>query len=140
MEAFTENIPTGWTTTTATAVTSSTQTHSGTSAVSLANGGNLSQTITVQPNNYYNFSFYAKGSGSNTGLTGTVEFLDSSNQATTAATIQINQPDLPSTSFGFYNGVTIIAPANTVSARITFTAAANDSQTVIIDDVSLTQR
>ena len=140
MESFTKNIPDDWTTTTPNKISKTDNPHTGNSAVNLADGAILNQTIPIAASNYYEFSFHARGNGAQTGLTANVFFVNGQGQSTPAATIQINQSDIPNAEFEYYRRVTSLAPANTVSARITFTAVANGSQTLTIDDVSLVQR
>ena len=141
MELFTGNVPTGWTANNNSLVSKSNQqgrVHSGNFAVNLKNGAILYQDIAVEGGCFHQLSFFARGEGSQVGITAQVIFLNAQNQPTQGLVIQINQQDLVNSNriFAFFQGITIAAPADAVKARIEFTVSANGGQSADIDDVS----
>jgi hypothetical protein len=141
MEAFTGNIPTGWTSATPdeiSRVTAQGRVHSGTSAVNMEDGGILTQNITgIQPLCYYEFSFFAHAEGARVGLTATVNFLTPGGDVV-GGSITVRERDMPNANreFGYYRLYTIAAPADVTGVRIDFSVVAAGNQSVDIDDVS----
>lgn len=88
---------------------------------------------------FYQFSFFARGEGSAVGFTAKVIYLNAQNQQTDALTIQVRQQDLVTSNrvFTYFRGITSAAPAGTVKARIQFTVNTDGSQSMDLDDVSL---
>lgn len=143
MESFSGTVPTGWSANIATQVSQVTQqgrVHSGNSAVNLEDGTVLSQSVSINGGCYYAFSFFARSEGANAALTATVSFLNAEDVVTDSLTIAIRAQDLPNDNreFAYYRGITGLAPSDTVSVRIRFTVAAQGSQSIDLDDVSLT--
>lgn len=141
MEAFTGNVPTGWTTTTSSAVSKVTQqglVHSGDSAVNLKDGANLSQNIAITGGCFYEFSFFAHGEGAQVAVTATVTFTNAQGLSVEGLRITVNAQDIPNSNrdFAYYRGITIQAPNNATNARITFSVTAEGSQSLDVDDVS----
>lgn len=142
MESFTENIPTGWTANNPALVSKVGQqgrVHSGNWAVNLKDHAVLYQDIAVEAGCFYQFSFFARGEGSQVGFTAKVIYLNAQNQQTDALTIQVRQQDLVTSNriFTYFRGITSAAPTGTVTARIQFTVNADGSQSMDLDDVSL---
>jgi hypothetical protein len=141
MEAFTGNIPTGWTSATPdeiSRVTAQGRVHSGTSAVNMEDGGILTQNITgIQPQCYYEFSFFAHAEGARVGLTATVNFLTPGGDVV-GGSITVRERDMPNANreFGYYRLYTTAAPADVTGARIDFSVIAGGRQSADIDDVS----
>jgi len=141
MELFTENIPTGWTSTTPTAISQVTlqgRVHSGDSSVNIEDDGILTQVIMdINPGCFYEFSFFAHGEGSQVGITATVNFLAPGGDVL-GGMIVINQMDLSDSdrSFGYYRIITTEAPNDATGVRIDFAVDAEGGQSADIDDVS----
>ncbi len=143
METFSETVPIGWSVNSSTKVrqvTAQGRVHSGNSAANLNDGAVLSQTVTINGGCYYNFSFFVRGEGAQVGFTAKVIFRNSQNQDVTGLTITVRQQDLTNSNreFGYFRGITIVAPNNTVSATIQFTVDSMGNQTMDLDDVSFT--
>lgn len=142
MEAFTAGIPDGWNTTTpdlVAPVTLQGRVHSGNSAVNLAGGAALTQTVSsVQERCFYDFSFFAHAEGAQVGVVATVTFITPPGKII-GALITVNQEDIPNggSEFSYYRIITAAAPMNVTSAIITFLVAAPSKQSLDIDDVSL---
>ncbi|MCL2637444.1 MAG: collagen-like protein [Oscillospiraceae bacterium] len=141
MEIFKENIPADWTTTTPDAISQETQqgrVHTGESAVAITNGGNLSQTVSVNAGCTYELSFFAHGEGAQVSVTADVNFVTAGGGVTLGLRIFIRMQDLPNSNrdYGYYRGITIPAPADAQAAQIIFTIEANGNQHADIDDVS----
>lgn len=145
MEEFNENIPASWYSTTPELITQVTQqgrVHSGNSAVNLKNTAVLYQDINIAESCFYAFSFFAHAEGALVKVVATVTFFDAENTAVEGLRIQVNQQDIPNSNraFGYYRGITIKAPVNTIRARIAFTVEAEGMQSLDIDDVSFSQQ
>lgn len=142
MESFTNNIPTGWTSTTPTQisqVTAQGSVHSGNSSVQIENAGILTQTISgITAGCAYEFSFFALGQGAQVGLMATVNFVTLGGDVL-GGIIAIRQQDIPTDNrnFAYYKIFTTEAPVGVTGARIDFAVTANGEQSLIIDDVSL---
>ncbi|NNJ33006.1 hypothetical protein G9470_24935 [Bacteroides xylanolyticus] len=141
MELFTGTVPTDWTANNTTLVSQTTAqgtVHSGNSAVDLLDGAVLSQTITpITAGCFYEFSFFAQGSGAQVGLTAAITFTTSGPDVP-GGTITIRQQDLVNSNreFAYFRIFTIAAPANVLGATISFSVTANGQQSLILDDVS----
>ena len=141
MELFTKNIPDDWTTTTPgliSKVTAQGRVHSENSSVNLLDGANLSQSVTdINGGCFYELSFFVHGEGAQVSITATVTFVTPTGNVNGAAII-VNQQDIPNSNrdFGYYIVTTTAAPANVEKAIIKFSATANGSQSLDLDDVS----
>ena len=141
MEAFTNNIPQSWTTTTSSAIAKVTQqgrVHSGLSAVNIADKGNLRQDVPITGGCYYDFSFFARGEGAQVGVDATVTFINDQGLSVTGLTIHVRDQDIPNDNreFAYYRGITTQAPSNATAARIQFVVTAGGGQSMDLDDVS----
>ena len=141
METFTGSVPTGWTANDPDLVEKTDQqgrVHSGNAAVNLEDGAVLTQNVAVEGGCFYALSFFARGEGSQVGVTATVTFLNAQDHATTGLTITVRQQDIPSANreFAHYQGITLAAPADAVKARIRFSVTAGGGQSLDLDDVS----
>ena len=141
MEYFTDDVPTGWTANDDDLVSPVDQqgrVHSGNYAVNLRDGAVLYQDVDMSCGCFHTLSFFARGEGSQVGFTTRVLYLDAEDQATEGLRIQVRQQDLVTSNrvFTFFTGITSMAPAGTVRARIEFTVTANGGQSMDLDDVS----
>jgi len=144
MELFTQNIPTGWTTTTPERVSQDTargHIHSGNSSVALANGADLSQIVPVNGGCFYELAFFGHGEGALVGVTATVTFI-SAEADTVGLRITVNPQDVPTgnRSFQFYRGITTAAPLDAEDAKISFSVTSTGGQYLDLDDVSFSVR
>ncbi|HBR03550.1 MAG TPA: hypothetical protein DD738_13180, partial [Ruminiclostridium sp.] len=141
MEEFTGTVPTGWTSSTPTLISQATaqgRVHTGLSAVSLENGATLTQTITpINPECFYEFSFFAKGEGSQVGFVATVYFLTPGGDVL-GAMITAREQDVPDSNrnFSYYRALTSAAPNDATGVRIDFTVTAQGGQSLDLDNVS----
>lgn len=143
MEQFTNTVPTGWTMNNdalAGQATGAGQVHSGLSAVQLASGAQMRQTLAAAPGSYYRLSFYAQGVGDQPAVTGRIIFTDAAGGESNAADVSVRSQDMVKTApnFGYYQVISTVVPENvtTVTVYLETTGGADDS--VILDDVSLT--
>lgn len=141
MEQFSGNIPTGWSANVPCRISRVClpgRVHSGDFAVNLTDGGMLFQDVTVEAGCFFSLSFFARGEGSQVGVTAMVIFIDAQNQPTEGLAIEVRRQDMGNASrvFSHYQGITTAAPAGTVKARIEFTADAEGNQSMDLDDVS----
>ena len=141
MEAFTGSVPTGWTANDDSLVSRvglQGRVHSGNWAVNLADEAVLFQEIAVEAGCFHQLSFFARGEGSQVGVTARVLYLNAQDQPTQALQIQVRQQDMVNSNrvFAHYQGITSAAPAGTVRARIEFTVTAEGGQSMDLDDVS----
>lgn len=141
MESFTGTVPTSWTANNKNLVSIVGQqgrVHSGSLAANLNNGAVLYQDIAVNAGCYHRFSFFARGEGSQVGVTAKVIYLNAQDQPTQGLLIQVRQQDMVASNrvFAYYQGITIAAPAGTVKARIEFDVSADGGQSMDLDDVS----
>ena len=142
MENSSNDKPLNWTFTNPDGVTSVNiqgRVHSGNWAVNIEDASAIEQTIPVTTGGcYYILSFFARGEGSQVGLTASVVF-----QTTTGhingGIIDIRQQDIVNSnrSFAFYQIVTSASPANTTAITIKFLVNADGEQSLDLDDVSL---
>ena len=144
MESRSDNKPTNWTFTNPTGVTSITsqgRVHSGSWAVNIADDSEIKQTISLTQGEggcFYILSFFARGEGSQVGLTATVTF-DTTTGPVTGGTITVRQQDITNSNgdFAFYQLITTVSPPNVTGITITFLVNAEGSQSLDLDDVSL---
>lgn len=141
METFADDVPTGWTANDHKLVSSTNQqgrVHSGNWAVNLEDGAILKQEIAVEGGCYHQLSFFARGEGSQVGVTAKVVYLNAQNHATQGLLIMVRQQDMVNANrvFAHYQGITSAAPADAVKARIEFTVSASSGQSMDMDDVS----
>lgn len=143
MEQFTDTVPTGWTMNNealAGQATGAGQVHSGLSAVQLASGAQMRQTLAAAPGSYYRLSFYAQGVGDQPAVIGRIIFTDAAGGESNAADVSVRSQDMVKTApnFGYYQVISTVVPENvtTVTVYLETTGGADDS--VILDDVSLT--
>lgn len=143
MEQFTNTVPTGWTVNNDALAGQSTaagQVHSGLSAVQLASGAQMRQSVAAAPGSYYRLSFYAQGVGDQPAVIGRIIFTDAAGGESNAAEVSVRAQDMVKTApnFGYYQVISTVVPENvtTVTVDLETTGGADDS--VILDDVSLT--
>ena len=120
-------------------VTSQGRVHSGSWAVNIQDDSAIEQTIPVTEGGcFYQLSFFARGEGSQVGLTVTVIF-ETTTGPVTGGTITIRQQDIINANreFAFYQLVTTASPANTTAIKVIFTVNADGEQSLDLDDVSL---
>lgn len=113
--------------------------HSGEHAVNMENGSAIKQTIPIiQGGCHYIFSFFAKGEGSQVGITATVTF-ETTSGPLVGGTITVRQQDIPSSNriFSYYQVITDEAPANITGITIEILVNAFGNQSLDLDDVSL---
>lgn len=141
MEAFSDSVPTGWTANNKNLVSKVTlqgRVHSGNAAVNLEDDAVLYQDIVLGGGCFHELSFFARGEGSQVGLTAKVIYFNAQNQPTEVLVITVRQQDMTNSNreFAYYRGIASAAPAGTVKARIEFTVTANGGQSMDLDDVS----
>ena len=142
MELFAGNIPADWTTATPSGVSQTAQqgrVHSGSFAVNLTNGANLSQTVPVKEGCFYELSFFGHGEGSQVGVTAEVVFV-THHGTRTGLTVTVRKQDLTNSNrqFAYFKGITAAAPEGAHEAVITFAVTADGNQSLDLDDVSFT--
>lgn len=139
MEVFSGDVPRWWESAVPNTVRQQTadgRVHSGYSSVRLSNGAILGQTVRrLVPLRYYTLSFFAQG---NVAFTASVLFTNSNLGENTAVSVSVRQADVPSSGFGFYRAMTVVAPASTVAAQVFFETAAGSGGFLNVDDVSFT--
>lgn len=142
MENRSDDKPTDWIFTNpdgVTSVTSQGRVHSGSWAVNIEDDSAIEQTIPITSCGcYYILSFFARGEGSQVGLTVTVTF-ETTMGSVNGGTITIRQQDITNSNrdFAFYQLVTSAAPANVTGITIKFLVNAEGNQSLDLDDVSL---
>jgi len=143
MEQFTNTVPTGWTVNNealAGQATAAGQVHSGLSAVQLASGAQMRQTLAAAPGSYYRLSFYAQGVGNQPAVTGRIIFTDAAGGASNAADVSVRSQDMVKTApnFGYYQVISTVVPENVTTVTVYLEATGGTDDSVILDDVSLT--
>ena len=143
MEQFTDTVPTGWTVNNdalAGQATAAGQVHSGLSAVQLASGAQMRQTLAAAPGSYYRLSFYAQGVGDQPAVTGRIIFTDAAGGESIAADVSVRSQDMVKTApnFGYYQVISTVVPENVTSVTVYLEATGGTDDSVILDDVSLT--
>lgn len=143
MEQFTNTVPTGWTVNNealAGQATAAGQVHSGLSAVQLASGAQMRQTLAATPGSYYRLSFYAQGVGDQPAVTGRIIFTDAAGGESIAADVSVRSQDMVKTApnFGYYQVISTVVPENVTTVTVYLEATGGTDDSVILDDVSLT--
>lgn len=143
MEQFTDTVPTGWTVNNealAGQATAAGQVHSGLSAVQLASGAQMRQTLAAAPGSYYRLSFYAQGVGDQPAVTGRIIFTDAAGGESIAADVSVRSQDMVKTApnFGYYQVISTVVPENVTTVTVYLEATGGTDDSVILDDVSLT--
>ena len=143
MEQFTDTVPTGWTMNNdalAGQATGAGQVHSGLSAVQLASGAQMRQTLAAAPGSYYRLSFYAQGVGYQPAVTGRIIFTDAAGGESIAADVSVRSQDMVKTApnFGYYQVISTVVPENVTTVTVYLEATGGTDDSVILDDVSLT--
>lgn len=143
MEQFTNTVPTGWTVNNealAGQATGAGQVHSGLSAVQLASGAQMRQTLAAAPGSYYRLSFYAQGVGDQPAVIGRIIFTDTAGGESNAADVSVRSQDMVKTSpnFGYYQVISTVVPENVTTVTVYLEATGGTDDSVILDDVSLT--
>lgn len=143
MEQFTNTVPTGWTVNNealAGQATAAGQVHSGLSAVQLASGAQMRQTLAAAPGSYYRLSFYAQGVGDQPAVTGRIIFTDAAGGESIAADVSVRSQDMVKTvpNFGYYQVISTVVPENVTTVTVYLEATGGTDDSVILDDVSLT--
>lgn len=143
MEQFTNTVPTGWTVNNEALsgqATGAGQVHSGLSAVQLASGAQMRQTLAAAPGSYYRLSFYAQGVGDQPAVTGRIIFTDAAGGESNAADVSVRSQDMVKTApnFGYYQVISTVVPENVTTVTVYLEATGGTDDSVILDDVSLT--
>lgn len=143
MEQFTDTVPTGWTMNNdalAGQATGAGQVHSGLSAVQLASGAQMRQTLAAAPGSYYRLSFYAQGVGDQPAVTARIIFTDAAGGESIAADVSVRSQDMVKTApnFGYYQVISTVVPENVTTVTVYLEATGGTDDSVILDDVSLT--
>lgn len=143
MEQFTNTVPTGWTMNNEALsgqATAAGQVHSGLSAVQLASGAQMRQTLAAAPGSYYRLSFYAQGVGDQPAVTGRIIFTDAAGGESNAADVSVRSQDMVKTApnFGYYQVISTVVPENVTTVTVYLEATGGTDDSVIMDDVSLT--
>ena len=114
--------------------------HSGNFAVNLSDNAVLSQNVAITGGCYYNLSFFARGEGAQVGFSATLTFTNNEGLNVNGLTITVRQQDLTNANreFGYYRGISIIAPANATNVTVRFAVDSVGLQSMDLDDVSLT--
>lgn len=143
MESITNNKPNNWTFTNPNGVTSvdiQGRVHSGNWSVNLKDASAIQQTNLITGSGcFYRLSFFARGEGSQVGLTASVVF-ETTTGPVDGGTITVRQQDVVNSNreFAFYQLVTSASPANVTGITIKFLVSADGEQSLDLDDVSLT--
>lgn len=143
MEQFTNTVPTGWTVNNEALsgqATAAGQVHSGLSAVQLASGAQMRQTLAAAPGSYYRLSFYAQGVGDQPAVIGRIIFTDAAGGESIAADVLVRSQDMVKTApnFGYYQVISTVVPENVTTVTVYLEATGGTDDSVILDDVSLT--
>lgn len=143
MEQFTNTVPTGWTVNNDALAGQSTaagQVHSGLSAVQLASGAQMRQSVAAVAGNYYRLSFYAQGVGDQPAVIGRIIFTDAAGGESNAAEVSVRSQDMVKTApnFGYYQVISTVVPENVTAVTVDLETTGGADDSVILDDVSLT--
>lgn len=142
MENRNDNKPNNWVFTNpngVNSITSQGRVHSENWAVNIEDASAIQQTIPITESGcHYRLSFFARGEGSNVGLTATVTF-ETPTGPVNGGTITIRQQDITDSNrdFAFYQLITSASPANVTGITINFLVNADGGQSLDLDDVSL---
>ena len=143
MENRSNNQPTNWTFTNSSgisSVNSQGRVHSGSWAVNIESDSAIEQTISITESGcFYRLSFFARGEGSEVGLTATAVF-ETTTGPVSAGAITVRQQDITNSNsdFAFYQLITSMTPYNVTGITIKFLVNAEGNQSLDLDDVSLT--
>lgn len=123
-----------------TGATGAGQVHSGLSAVQLASGAQMRQTLAAAPGSYYRLSFYAQGVGDQPAVIGRIIFTDAAGGESIAADVSVRSQDMVKTApnFGYYQVISTVVPENVTTVTVYLEATGGTDDSVILDDVSLT--
>lgn len=143
MEQFTNTVPTGWTVNNDALAGQSTaagQVHSGLSAVQLASGAQMRQSVAAAAGSYYRLSFYAQGVGDQPAVIGRIIFTDAAGGESNAADVSVRSQDMVKTApnFGYYQVISTVVPENVTAVTVDLETTGGADDSVILDDVSLT--
>lgn len=142
MESVSNGKPNNWVFTNpdgVNSISSQGRVHSGNFAVNIERNSAIEQTIPITNGGcFYNFSFFARGEGSQVELTATVTFITPTGSVL-GAIITVNQQDIPNANreFSFYRIITSKAPTNATAVNVKFEVTGNGGQSLDLDDVSL---
>ena len=142
MEAISNNKPTNWVFVNPngiSSITSQGRVHSGSWSVNIEDGSSIQQTIPVTEGGcFYLLSFFARGEGSQVGLTANVVF-ETTTGPVNGGSITVRKQDIINANreFAFYQLTTSAAPMNVTGITVKFTVDAIGNQSLDLDDVSL---
>lgn len=141
MELFSGRVPSNWNANDAqriSQVTAQGRVHTGTSAVNIADGGVLWQDVPINGGCYHDFSFFARGEGTQMAVEASVTFQNQQGNQETGLMISIASQNLSNDNreFAYYRGITRRAPEWATFARVQFAVTASGTQSVDLDDVS----
>lgn len=141
MESFDKTVPIQWYTAAPSLISRTTddgEVHTGDSAVKLKNGAVLTQRIALTDGGCHILSFFALASGTRTGVTAKLDFLDGKGNRIAGTVVRAAPKKLPAKPhhFGMYQGVGV-APETAVFAEVCFTAETGADEYLILDDISL---
>ena len=142
METRSNNKPSNWTFTNpdgVTSITSQGRVHSGSWAVNIEDNSSIQQTVPITGGGcFYILSFFARGEGSQVGLTASVVF-ETTTGPVNGGRVTVIQQDITNSNreFAFYQLVTSAAPSNVTGITVKFLVEAQGSQSLDLDDVSL---
>ena len=143
MENVIDDKPTGWLLTNPDNITSENsqgRVHSGNWSVNIEDDATISQVINnIEPDCFYELSFFERGEGDQVSLNANVIFITNSGDIL-GGNIMIREQDITNSNrdFAYYRLITSQAPAGTTGIRIEFVVNANGNQSLDLDDVSLT--
>lgn len=143
MEDILDDQPTDWIFTNPDGITSNDsqgRVHSGNYSVNIEDGSAIEQVVDVAEGGcYYRLSFFARGEGSQVGLTASIIF-ETTTGDVDGGSITIRQQDITNSNreFAFYQFITEQSPVNTTAIVVRFEVTANGEQSLDLDDVSLT--
>ena len=143
MESVSNNKPTGWTFVNSAGISSVTaqgRVHSGNYAVNIGDDSSISQTIPLASGGcFYLLSFFARGEGAQAGFEANIVFLTPTGNVS-GGNIMVRRNDLTTANagFSFYQLITSRAPINATGITLSITVDADGSQSIDVDDVSLT--
>lgn len=142
MENRSNNKPTNWVFTNSNGVTSINsqgRVHTGAWAVNIEDESAIEQTIPITDCGcHYQLTFFARGEGSEVGLTATAVFQTTTGPVN-AGTITVRKQDITNSNreFAHYRLITSSSPCNVTGITIKFLVNANGNQSLDLDDVSL---
>ncbi len=143
MESIIDDKPTGWLFANPDSIISEEsqgRVHSGNWSVNIEDDATLSQVINnIEPDCFYELSFFARAEGAQVSLNANVIFITNSGDIL-GGNIIVRDQDMTNSNrdFAYYRLITAQAPAGTTGIRIEFIVNANGNQSLDLDDVSLT--